>query len=192
VISSFVAAYNGLSSLLKNQTKYDESTKTAGTLQGDSTAVSLQRQLRLVLTAPGTASSTFTNLSSMGLEIQADGTLRVSDTKLNAALAKLPEMKKAFANSDVADSDNDGFAQKLRALGDQVLGTDGGLAARTAGLNSTLKLNQERQDDITDRMTATEKRLRAQYTALDTKMAGLNTLSTYIGQQIANWNKSKA
>lgn len=190
VISSFVAAYNGLSSLLKNQTKYDESTKTAGTLQGDSTAVSLQRQLRSVLTAPGTASSTFPNLSSMGLEIQADGTLRVSDTKLNAALAKLPEMKKAFANSDVADSDNDGFAQKLRALGDQVLGTDGGLAARTAGLNSTLKLNQERQDDITDRMTATEKRLRAQYTALDTKMAGLNTLSTYISQQIANWNKS--
>jgi flagellar hook-associated protein 2 len=39
-------------------------------------------------------------------------------------------------------------------------------------------------------MTSTEKRLRAQYTALDTKMAGLNTLSTYITQQIANWNKS--
>jgi len=190
-ISSFVAAYNGLSSLLKSQTKYDESTKTAGTLQGDSTAVSLQRQLRSVLTAPGTASSTFSNLSSLGLEIQSDGTLRVSDTKLNNALTKLPEMKKAFANSDVANSDNDGFAQKLRALGDQALGTDGGLAARTAGLNSTLKLNSERQDAITDRMTATEKRLRAQYTALDTKMAGLNTLSTYISQQITNWNKSK-
>jgi flagellar hook-associated protein 2 len=71
-----------------------------------------------------------------------------------------------------------------------VLGTDGSLATRTAGLNSTLKVNQTRQDDMTDRMTDTEKRLRAQYTALDTKMAGLNTLSTYITQQIANWNKS--
>jgi len=189
-ITSFVAAYNGLSSLLKSQTKYDDATKTAGTLQGDSTAVSLQRQLRSMLTGTGTASSAFPTLSSMGLEIQTDGTLKVSDTKLNSALANLPEMKKAFANSDVADSANDGFAQKLRALGDQVLGTDGALATRTAGLNSTLKDNEGRQDDITTRMTDTEKRLRAQYTALDTKMAGLNTLSTYITQQIANWNKS--
>jgi flagellar hook-associated protein 2 len=189
-ITSFVAAYNGLSSLLRSQTKYDESSKTAGTLQGDSTAVSLQRQLRSMLTGTGTASSAFPTLSSIGLEIQTDGTLKVSDTKLNSALGNLTEMKKAFANSDTTDSANDGFAQKLRALGDQVLGTDGSLAARTTGLNSTLKDNQERQDNITDRMTATEKRLRAQYTALDTKMAGLNTLSTYITQQIANWNKS--
>jgi flagellar hook-associated protein 2 len=189
-LTSFVAAYNGLASLLKSQTKYDDSTKTAGTLQGDSTAVSLQRQLRTMLTGTGTASSAFPTLSSIGLEIQSDGTLKVNDTKLTSALGNLTEMKKAFANSDTTDSANDGFAQKLRALGDQVLGTDGSLAARTTGLNSSLKDNQERQDDITDRMTNTEKRLRAQYTALDTKMAGLNTLSTYITQQIANWNKS--
>ena len=189
-LTNFTAAYNGLASLLKTQTKYDDSTKTAGTLQGDSTAVSLQRQLRTMLTGTGTASSAFPTLSSIGLEIQTDGTLKVNDTKLTGALGNLSEMKKAFANSDTTDSANDGFAQKLRALGDQVLGTDGSLAARTAGLNSTLKDNQERQDDITDRMTNTEKRLRAQYTALDTKMAGLNTLSSYITQQIANWNKS--
>ncbi|WP_168559103.1 flagellar filament capping protein FliD [Rhizobacter sp. SG703] len=189
-ITNFTAAYNGLASLLKTQTKYDDATKTAGTLQGDSTAVSLQRQLRTMLTGTGTASSAFPTLSSIGLEMQTDGTLKVSDTKLTSALGNLTEMKKAFANSDTVDSSKDGFAQKLRALGDQVLGTNGSLAARTTGLNSTLKDNQERQDDITDRMTATEKRLRAQYTALDTKMAGLNTLSTYISQQIANWNKS--
>jgi flagellar hook-associated protein 2 len=100
-------------------------------------------------------------------------------------------MKKAFANSDTTDSANDGFAQKLRALGDQVLGTDGSLAARTTGLNSTLKDNQERQDNITDRMTATEKRLRAQYTALDKSMAQLSNLQGYVSQQITNWNKSK-
>ncbi|WP_457334765.1 flagellar filament capping protein FliD [Rhizobacter sp. P5_C2] len=189
-LTNFTAAYNGLASLLKTQTKYDDATKTAGTLQGDSTAVSLQRQLRSMLTGTGSASSAFPTLSSIGLEIQTDGTLKISDTKLTSALGNLTEMKKAFANSDTVDSANDGFAQKLRALGDQVLGTDGSLAARTTGLNSSLKDNQERQDNITDRMTATEKRLRAQYTALDTKMAGLNTLSTYITQQIANWNKS--
>ena len=189
-ITNFTAAYNALSSLLKTQTKYDDSTKAAGTLQGDSTAVALQRQLRSVLGASGSASSSFPTLSSIGLEIQTDGSLKVSDTKLNNALGKLSEMKKAFANSDLSDSANDGFAQKLRALGDQVLGTDGSLAARTAGLNTTLKNNQSQQDAITTRMTDTEKRLRAQYTALDTKMAGLNTLSTYISQQIANWNKS--
>jgi flagellar hook-associated protein 2 len=35
-----------------------------------------------------------------------------------------------------------------------------------------------------------EQRVRARYQALDTQMAGLSTLSTYIGQQVANWNKA--
>lgn len=190
-LTNFTSTYNTLASLLASDTKYDDATKTAGTLQADSTAVSLQRQLRSLMGASFSASSTFPTLSSVGLEMQTDGTIKISDTKLNSALANLSELKKAFSNSSSGtDTTDDGFALKLSALGDQVLGTDGSLSARTAGLNSSLKDNQSQQDAITTRMTDTEKRLRAQYTALDTKMASLNTLSTYITQQIANWNKS--
>ncbi|SFE21545.1 hypothetical protein [Paracidovorax konjaci] len=33
-----------------------------------------------------------------------------------------------------------------------------------------------------------EKRMRAQYTALDKQMANMSSLSTYMTQQIAKWN----
>jgi flagellar hook-associated protein 2 len=35
-----------------------------------------------------------------------------------------------------------------------------------------------------------EKRLRAQYTALDRQMAALTSLSSYVSQQIAAFNRS--
>ncbi|MGS0758007.1 flagellar filament capping protein FliD, partial [Roseateles sp. GG27B] len=44
-VTDFATAYNSLSTLLRDQTKYDSATKTAGTLQGDSAAVGLQSQL---------------------------------------------------------------------------------------------------------------------------------------------------
>jgi flagellar hook-associated protein 2 len=189
-VQTFVDAYNGLSSLLSTDLKYDANTKTAGPLQADSAAVSLQRQLRSMIGAPSSASSAFSTLSEVGLEIQTDGTLKLNDTKLTSALANPVELKKLFTNVDTADSANNGFAVQLRAFGNAVLGSDGLLTARMAGLSSKLTRNQEDQDKLSDRLAATEARLQAQYTALDTKMAGINTLSTYMTQQIANWNKS--
>jgi flagellar hook-associated protein 2 len=192
-IQSFVTAYNSLASTLQTQTKYDDSTKTAGTLQGDSTAVALQRQLRSMVSAPSDASSVFSSLSQVGVELQADGTLKVSDTKLTSALSSnLAEVKKLFANTSLTDdTSTNGVAQRLRAFGDTVLGTDGMLTTRKAGLSSSLTRNQDQQDAYTTRLESTEKRIRAQYTALDTKVASMTALNTYITQQIANWNKSK-
>jgi flagellar hook-associated protein 2 len=192
-IQAFVTAYNTLSSSLKSQTKYDEATKTAGTLQGDSTAVALQRQLRSMISSPSDASSVFTTLSQVGVEMQADGSLKVNDTKLTGALSSnLQEVKKLFANSSTSttDTSTDGIARRMRLFGDTVLGTDGMLTTRSKGLSSTLSANQKQQDVYTQRLESTEKRIRAQYTALDTKMASATALTTYITQQIANWNKS--
>ncbi len=188
---SFVTAYNGLATTLANDIKYDSGTSTAGVLQGDSTAVSLQRQLRNMLSASSGASSAFGTLSQAGLEMQADGTLKINDTKLGAAMGNMAELKKLFANADTSGGGNDGFARKLRALGDSALGIGGLLTSRTDGLNKSLTANTKSQSAMQTRLDATEARMRAQYSALDTKMATLNALSTYMTQQIANWNKSK-
>jgi flagellar hook-associated protein 2 len=188
-IQSFVEAYNSLASMLSTQTKYDDATKTAGKLQGDSTAVSLQRQLRSMLGSPSGASSVFGTINDIGLVTQADGTIKINDSKLTSALSNLGEVKKLFSASN-ADSALNGVAQRLRAFGDAVLGTEGALTTRTSGLNTSLTLNQKRQDEITTRLALTEARLRAQYTSLDTSMASLTALNTYITNQVAQWNKS--
>ena len=64
------------------------------------------------------------------------------------------------------------------------------LSSRTTGLQDRLTRNKKDQDRLEDRVAATEKRLRAQYSALDTRMAGLNSLQSYLTQQITGWNKS--
>ncbi|HET7792383.1 MAG TPA: flagellar filament capping protein FliD [Rhizobacter sp.] len=194
-VQSFVDSYNTLAKMLSTQTKYDEATKTAGKLQGDSTAVSLQRQLRSLVTSSSPASSVYATLSSVGVALQADGTLKIDDTKLTSALNANPiEVKKLFSTSvarpNPTDPDLNGIATRLRIFGDQILGSDGSLTTKTASLNTILSLNQKQQDTMTDRLALTEKRLRAQYTSLDTNMSKLTALNTYITNQVAAWNKS--
>lgn len=189
-IQSFVDAYNSVASMLSTQTKYDAATKTAGKLQGDSTAVSLQRQLRNALGNPSAASSVFATINDIGLVTQSDGTIKVNDSKLTSSLGNLAEVRKLFATTSTTDTTQVGVAQRLREFGDAVLGSEGALSTRTSGLSTSLSLNQKRQDEITNRLALTEARLRAQYTSLDTSMASLTALNTYITNQVAQWNKS--
>ena len=190
-IAAFVTAYNDLAKLLSSQTKYDDATKTAGLLQGEGTAVSLQRQLRSLLGSRGGESDMFSTLSDVGLEIQPDGTLKTNSTKLAKALENLSDAKSLFSAYDEDTASNNGIARRLRELGDSVLSTDGLLSARSAGLTTTLQRNEERQDQLEERLEASEARMRAQYTALDTKMATLSALSSYMTQQVEAWNNSK-
>jgi len=190
-VQGFVDSYNSLAKMLATQTKYDESTKTAGKLQGDSTAVGLQRQLRNALTAPSGASSVYESLNSVGVTLQSDGTLKIDDTKLTSALnSNLTQVKNLFSNINATTPGDNGIATRMRMFADDMLASEGLLTTKTAGLNTSLTLNQKRQDDFTTRMALTEARLRAQYSALDTNMSRLTALNTYITNQVAAWNKS--
>ena len=184
-VQAFADAYNALSALLAQQVKYDATNKSAGPLQGDSTAVGLQRQLRALVGSPSGASTAFTRLSDAGLEMQRDGSLKINAGKLDAALANLPELEKFFANTDLVTPTNDGIARQFRLMSDAVLSVDGGIATRTDGLNARVQNNNDQQDRLELRVAQTEKRLRAQYTALDATLAKLNSLSSYVTQQMA-------
>lgn len=191
-ITDFASAYSALDSLLKSNTKYDDGTKTAGTLQGDSTAISLMAQFRSTLGASTTASSVFSTLSSIGLETQSGGALTVNTTKLTNALSNLSEVKKLFSAADLTGGGADGIATKFRTLADNLLGVEGAITTRTAGLNTSVTNNQKRQDTLEARSTLYEKRLRAQYSALDKTMASISTQSSYVTQMISAYNKSSS
>ena len=183
-VTAFVSAYNDMAKYLTEQTKYDAGTKTAGSLQGDGTAVGVRSQLRAALGASSTASSVFTRLSDAGFDLQADGTIKLDDTKLSNALANVAEAKKLFSNVDAADPANNGVMVQLRTLADRLLGVDGSLGGRTSGLQSRLKDNQDAQARMQVRIDAFEARVRAQYTALDAQMGQMTSLSNYVTQQM--------
>ena len=188
-LNNLVESYNALASAMKTMTAYDETTKTAGTLQGDSTAVNLQNALRRLLSSNSGAGGAFSTLSQIGLEFQADGKLKVNDTKLTKALEDPGSLTKFFA-ADLEGDSNDGLGVRLKAFTSGLLSSDGVFATKDESMKTQLKRNTQDQERLTTRVNNYEKRLLAQYTALDVKMASLTSLDNYVAQQITSWNKS--
>ncbi|MCY7316938.1 MAG: flagellar filament capping protein FliD [Rubrivivax sp.] len=184
-VKEFADAYNALAKTIGDQTKYDAASKVGGPLQGDSAATGLQRQLRSLLNTASGASAQFARLSDIGLELQRDGTLKVDGGKLDSATGNLAELKKAFANSDLAQPQNDGFARRYATLATQILGSDGTLTTRTEGLRERLSRNSDNQTRLGERVERYQARLVAQYTAMDANLAKLNSLQSYMTQQLA-------
>ena len=68
--------------------------------------------------------------------------------------------------------------------------TNGLLSGRTDSLNSLLKEYTKYEDTLNTRMDAIEKRYRAQFSALDTMVASMQSTSSYLTQQLAKINAS--
>lgn len=190
LITDFTAAYNAVNALLREQTKYDASSKTSGPLQGDATAIGLQNQLRSIIGGTTSLAGSIGRLAQIGLEAGSDGNLKTTDAKLNTALSDLDSLKKLFMGLDGTNSSNDGFAQRIRSYVDGALSATGRVSSRQAGLQKLIDNNNKSIDKLEDRVASTEARLRARYSLLDTQMSKLNSLSDYVSQQVANLNKS--
>ena len=191
-IDAFVTAYNDLNKLMADQTKLDTANKSNNTLHGDNAALAIRSQMRQMLGATSTASNTFTRLSDAGFDVQRDGSIKLDETKLASALGNAAEARKLFGNVDTLVPANNGVATRIRTLADLLLGIDGTIVTRSEGLQKSIDLNHDRQEHLTDRIAQVEKRLRAQYTALDRQMAQLNSLSGYITQQLTVFNNSRS
>lgn len=187
-VQDFITAYNALASDLADVTKYDASTKTPSIFQGDSSVVGMQSVLRNMIGSISNG-SVYKRLSDVGIERQLDGTLSLNTTKLAAAANNGTELQKFFT-ADNKDPQTNGVALKFAAFGKGVLSSGGTVANKAAALQKQLDTNSADQTRINDRAAAFETRLRAQYSALDAKMASLNALNAYVSQQVTTWNKS--
>lgn len=188
-IDAFVKAYNAINQLLQDATKFDAATKSAGLLQGDSTAVSLQNTLRNTVQAVTTGGGAFQRLADVGITQQLGGDLAVDSTKLNKALSEKPEdVKNLFRNTGGGSAD--GLAVQLKALTTKLLGSDGFFKSKDDTLQLSLKRNSKDQARVNDKVEAFEKRITQRYNSLDTQLSSLNGLNAYIAQQVTAWNKS--
>ena len=182
-VTSFVSAFNALNTFLVTETKYDATTNTAATLQGDSTAVSIQNQMHSLISTVTGASSTYSTLSSLGIQLQTDGSLQLDSATFNGALANLPQLTKALSNVDATNASNNGFGEVFSNWGDSLLQTGGTLTGKEASIQSNITANQKDQDAMNTTLAATQARLQAQYTALDSTMSQANALAAYVQQQ---------
>lgn len=188
-IDGFVEAYNTIVSNLNSLTKYDSSTKTAGPLQGDSTAVGLLNTLTNMVGATGPAGTSYSRMSDVGLELQRDGTLSTNTTKLNAALANPADLKTFFSAVGTTNTDT-GMARRFYDYAFGATGMDGLVTSRSNALQQAVSRNQTDMERMQARINKTEERLYKTYSALDTQMASLTAMNNFITQQITTWNNN--
>lgn len=187
-VQSFANAYNALNTFLAKQTSYDEASKVGGPLQGDNTVLNLRSRLRGLLGDNGASDSSILALTSSSGTAPRDGSLTLDTAKLDAALSDPSKLAKLFAGDSGAGIT--GMAQKVADFTAGLTRSDGLLTARKEGLTKNLTRNQKDQEKLEDRVAKVAERLNKQYQALDGRMASLNTLSTYINQQVTQWNNS--
>ncbi|TXT38904.1 MAG: fliD [Comamonadaceae bacterium] len=189
-VNGFVKAYNDINQSLQDLTKYDAGTKTAGLLQGDTTAVGLQRALQGILQS-NTTGAAYARLADIGISQQMGGDLVVDSSKLSTALQNGDEVKKFFTTNNNNDLTN-GMGLKLKKFATGLLATDGFFSSKDAALKRALEANTKDQQRVNEKASRVEAALNRRYGALDAQMASLNALNAYVGQQVTMWNKSTA
>jgi flagellar hook-associated protein 2 len=189
-IQAFQDAYNKVYGDLKTDTAYNAATKTGGPLQGDNTATGLMSMLRNLVGAAGPANSgALRRLSDLGLEIQSDGSLKTNTTKLDAAL-QTPSNVKTFFSANTGTASANGIAKRVYDFAFGALGVGGSVSSHSAAFQKAIDQNNATIDRFNLHIADYQKQLLAQYNALDASMAKLNSLSSYVTQQITTWNKS--
>lgn len=80
-----------------------------------------------------------------------------------------------------------GYAYRLDALATTLLDSDDGpIAGRTKGIGTSINGLNKQREATNRRLADVERRLRAQFTALDSIVSQLRTTSDYLSRQLAN------
>ncbi len=172
-VQGFVDAYNELKSQM--DTFYN------GNLAGDSTLLSIERQMRAVFNSPASGiTSAYNYLSEVGIHTTRDGDLELDTTELETALSgDFAGVAALFGDSSA------GVAARLDTVVDELLNPGGLIITRTEGLDSRIDSIQERIDQMAVRLETVERRYTNQFSALDAMVGQMNSTSSYLSTQLA-------
>ncbi|HYQ23324.1 flagellar filament capping protein FliD [Stenotrophomonas sp.] len=174
-LQAFIAAYNATSSMLKSASAYDATTETASVLTGDSMVRGLQQQLR------GQMSANVNQLKALGVTIGKDGSLAFDSATFDKAMAADP------SSADALFGEKGTLTTSMQTmLKSQLDSTQGTLTQRTTSLNKQIKTLEKELDDLDARMEKVSARYTAQFTAMDTLVAQMQSTSDYLTQQLAS------
>jgi flagellar hook-associated protein 2 len=187
-VKSFVDQFNALSKQIATLRSYEPTTKKAGPLLGDAMLRAIETEMRGKIANPvAGASGAYQTLASVGITTEKDGSLKLDNTKLTAAMnADFEGVARLFGSAD-------GVAARLGNALTPRLASDAELDIRTKRLNQKSVELQKEQAALDARMAKVEARYRAQFNNLDSMLAKMSSTSSYLSQQltqIANIGKS--
>ena len=178
-ISGFVKAFNDLKGTIGKLTSFNGDSETAGELVGDSTVRTIESRLRSVLTG-GVAGGELSTLNQLGITLQRDGTLEMDEDKISDLVANNPQ---ALSDFFVGGEAGNGLAAQLDSTVEQMLGDNGVVKLAISGAENRVKSLDERYERMEKTIEGTISRYRTQFSQLDSMIAQMNSMSSYLTQQ---------
>lgn len=178
-INAFVMAYNNLQTTIKSLTAYDANSQKASALTGDNLLRNVQNKIREVINVTA-QSGTIRQLSGLGIKTDIkDGTLKVDDKVLAAAINNtLTDVRELFTGDN-------GVVKTLNSAADAFLRSDGKIKAAQDGISLTASNLQKQFDATQARIDAKMEMYRRQFSSLDSTVAKMNSISSYLTQQLS-------
>ncbi|CAM5788980.1 flagellar filament capping protein FliD [Castellaniella caeni] len=178
-VQNLVTAYNSVLSTLQSLTAYDTGTQTASPLTGNPLALQVQEQLNNALDTPSSSGS-LSSVFSLGLSTDpTTGQLSLNTDTFSSLLASDPtDVQNVLAGAS-------GVGQAFQTMSDQLLQTGGAFSSATEGTKNLLSDLQAQYQQQSDNISSEMDNYRQEFTALDSMMAQMNSLSSYLTQQLA-------
>lgn len=178
-IQNFVTAYNTVIQSLNQQFTYDPTTQSTGPLGSDQTIMQLQQNVLSDASYSVSGNSGYTNLASIGISMNEDGTLSVDSGQLSAAMAaNYSAVQNLFQQVSPA-----GFAQNFTNDLTNLTSATGPVAEDQQGITQqTNDLNQQ-ITDFQANLNAQEQQLMQVYSQVAVTIENLpNLLSQTQGE----------
>lgn len=173
-VQEFIDAYNEMNTTIRGLSQ--------GELQGDNSILSIESQFRSVFnTTPDSLNTSLQFLSEIGIRTTETGDLSVDTGELESALATDYQ-----GVAELLANDDQGYVFRLESAADTLLDSDGLIATRTDSLDSQIGDIEDRKINVEYRLGQVEKRLRSQFSALDSLLSNLNATGNYLTQQLSN------
>lgn len=178
-VKAFVSAYNNLQNTIKSLTSYNVEEQKGSALTGDSLARRAQTQARDALNG-FTSEGVVRTLSQLGITTNhTTGLLEIDDDKLAAGIKDhLGDVRGLLAGEG-------GLAQRFTAMTDTFLGRDGYIQNAKDGADRNIKELRRQFDETSARIDSKMENYRRQFTALDSMMAQMSSVSSYLTQQLS-------
>lgn len=177
-IKSFVDSYNGIMEYLKKGTDDDSSMNSY--LRTDSTVRNLKSNMQKLLseTFGGEKNGEMIMLSQAGISTQQDGTLEISNSKLDKALDEhYSDFVKMFAGTEKTDGVMDKFKSLMDDATDSV---DGLYAAKKESHDSLDRTLNNRIAAMESRLEKREEAYNAQFSAMESLISSWNSQASFL------------
>jgi flagellar hook-associated protein 2 len=185
-ITNFVNLYNTLVTTMNSLTAFNSKATSQGPLLGDSTLNTIRNTLASIVAKGAPSGTSRVSLTTIGIKLQADGTLQTNSATLNSALQSNSSTVASLFNATT------GVGAQLNKSITSFVQAGGMIPARTATLNTDLTNLATQQSNLATYSTQLTNQYQAQFTALNTLMSTMNNHAQYLTQLFGGSNSAGA